>query len=72
MKQIFCQRYQLLLPFPCCHQARNDTREVRVRCHVCWTELCVTDKVVNFKALTNFKGLIKLSDYHHPAARTAQ
>jgi hypothetical protein len=60
--EIFCQGCQLLLPFSCCHQARKDTRDVRVCWHVCWTELCVADKVLNFKALINFKGLIKLYD----------
>ena len=71
--EILYQGCQLLLPSSCCHQARNDTREVRVRCwYVRWTELCVAHKVLNFKALINFKGLVKLSDCHHPAVRTAQ
>jgi len=39
---------------------------------VCWTELCVADKDLKFKALINVKGLIKLYDSHHPAVRTAQ
>ena len=44
--EIFCQGYQLLLSFACCHQARNDTREVRVRWLVCWKELCVLDRTL--------------------------
>lgn len=39
----FFQVRQLLLPFSCYHQTRNDAREVCVRWRVCWTELCVAD-----------------------------